>query len=83
MHRSDPSAFPEAAGALLSKDQGSSSASPFLASVLMLMSEVAKGQGSKYANYIGSLPQSCDCLLSWDAKDKAELKGVGQTYTRR
>jgi hypothetical protein len=49
--------------------------SSFIATVLALMAEVAKGDTSAWLPYVLSLPASCDCLLSWAPEDKAHLKG--------
>ncbi|KAF5836050.1 hypothetical protein DUNSADRAFT_6520 [Dunaliella salina] len=50
--------------------------SPFVATVMLLLAEMAKGEASPFATYIKSLPEEVDCLLAWDSRDKEELKGT-------
>ena len=48
---------------------------PFLGSVMLLMSEMAKGPHSPYWAYIQALPQECESVMVWSDEERAELKG--------
>ncbi|MEW5311949.1 MAG: hypothetical protein WDW38_003621 [Sanguina aurantia] len=50
--------------------------SAFTATVMLLLSEFARGKESPFREYLASLPQEVDCLLSWSKEDKDELKGT-------
>jgi hypothetical protein len=52
--------------------------SPFITTVLLLMSELAKRDTSDFSAYLDTLPNGdeVDCLLNWDADSKALLKGA-------
>ncbi|KAG2498760.1 hypothetical protein HYH03_003499 [Edaphochlamys debaryana] len=53
------------------------SLSPFLATTLALMAEVAQGADSPFAAYVATLPDGCpDCLLNWTDAEKADLEGT-------
>ncbi|KAG2432473.1 hypothetical protein HXX76_008818 [Chlamydomonas incerta] len=68
------SSFPEAVRYLHEHHR---TLSPFLATTLALMSEVARGGESAWAAYVGTLPASCpDCLLNWSAQEKKDLEGT-------
>lgn len=50
--------------------------SPFLATSLALMAEMAAGAASPFAPYLATLPPNCpDCLLHWTDQEKQDLKG--------
>ncbi|KAG2454038.1 hypothetical protein HYH02_001079 [Chlamydomonas schloesseri] len=68
------SSFPEAVRYL---HENHRTLSPFLATTLALMSEVARGGESGWAAYVGTLPASCpDCLLNWSKEEKKDLEGT-------
>ncbi|KAI8471124.1 MAG: hypothetical protein J3K34DRAFT_238796 [Monoraphidium minutum] len=50
--------------------------SPFMRTVLLLMSEIARGEDSPWHAYIASLPESTDCLITWPKEDRALLEGT-------
>ncbi|GIL89513.1 hypothetical protein Vretimale_1923 [Volvox reticuliferus] len=69
-----PDAFPNAVQYLREAHPG---LSPFLATTLVLMSEMTRGSTSPWASYIATLPPSCpDCLLNWTDEEKRELAGT-------
>ncbi|GLC35359.1 hypothetical protein PLESTB_000573100 [Pleodorina starrii] len=69
-----PDAFPAAVRYLRESHPG---LSPFLATTLVLMSEVTRGSASPWAAYVATLPPSCpDCLLNWSDEEKQELEGT-------
>ncbi|EFJ46170.1 hypothetical protein VOLCADRAFT_118106 [Volvox carteri f. nagariensis] len=69
-----PNDFPDAVRYLREAHPG---LSPFLATTLVLMSEMTRGSVSPWAAYVATLPASCpDCLLNWTEEEKLELKGT-------
>jgi len=51
--------------------------SPFLRTVLALLCEQAKGEGSQFLPYLDTLPPTeDDCLLQWGEEDLALLAGM-------
>ena len=71
--RAPEGSFPESVVYLKQHHAG---ISPFLATALALLSEVGKGAASPFSPYAATLPERCpDCLLSWTAEEKKELKG--------
>ncbi|GIL42224.1 hypothetical protein Vafri_273 [Volvox africanus] len=67
-------AFPDAVQYLREAHPG---LSPFLATTLVLMSEMTRGSASPWASYVVTLPPSCpDCLLNWSDQEKQELAGT-------
>jgi len=66
--------------AFLQQKQGKSKQeqpfSSFLATTLMLISELAQGSASGYEPYFKTLPESTYCLINWSPEDKALLQGV-------
>uniref|UniRef100_A0A7R9VAF8 SET domain-containing protein n=1 Tax=Chlamydomonas euryale TaxID=1486919 RepID=A0A7R9VAF8_9CHLO len=50
--------------------------SPFLGSVLMVMSELAAGRDSPFSDYLAALPDDVNCVLGWSQAEKDELKGT-------
>ncbi|KXZ55475.1 hypothetical protein GPECTOR_2g1024 [Gonium pectorale] len=89
MPRTSPDSFPPAVRHLR---EAAPSLSPFLATTLALLSEVARGSGQQVAStgegagaaggtqwgpYLATLPDGCpDCLLNWTAEEKKELEGT-------
>jgi len=73
LHSSPEDAYSEAAHFLANHAM---KPSPFIATVMLLLAEMAKGEASPFATYIKSLPEEVDCLLAWDDRDKEELKGT-------
>lgn len=55
--------------------------SAFTGTVLLLLAEYARGKQSPFREYIMSLPEEVDCLLTWSKEDKAELDGESQHHT--
>jgi len=49
--------------------------SSFLATVLMLMGELAQGPASKHDPYFKTLPHKTSCLMNWTQQERALLKG--------
>ncbi|GLI70535.1 hypothetical protein VaNZ11_015450 [Volvox africanus] len=69
-----PDAFPDAVQYLREAHPG---LSPFLATTLVLMSEMTRGSASTWASYVAILPPSCpDCLINWSDEEKQELAGT-------
>ncbi len=50
--------------------------SPFLATSLLLLSEMAKGQDSAFWPYLEALPASSDCLFHWETDEQDLLQGA-------
>lgn len=55
--------------------------SAFTGTVLLLLAEYARLKQSPFREYIMSLPQEVDCLLTWSKDDKAELEGEERHIT--
>lgn len=71
--KKSPESFPEAVRFLRANHPG---LSPFLATSLALMAEMAAGAASPFAPYLATLPPNCpDCLLHWTDQEKQDLKG--------
>jgi hypothetical protein len=50
--------------------------SPFIATTVMLMAELARGDASPFAPYFATLPEATDCLLNWSGQERQLLAGV-------
>jgi hypothetical protein len=53
--------------------------SSFLATVLMLMGELAQGAASKYEPYFQTLPHKTACLMNWTQQEQSLLSGEAET----
>lgn len=51
--------------------------SPFLATTLMLMSELSHGDDSSHTPYFNTLPEATTCLLNWTTEEQQLLAGEG------
>lgn len=52
--------------------------SPFIATTLMLMAELAGGTDCPHAPYFATLPGPTDCLLNWSEEEQALLAGAAE-----
>ncbi|GAX73425.1 hypothetical protein CEUSTIGMA_g877.t1 [Chlamydomonas eustigma] len=66
--------YPESAMYIMKEHPATS---PFLANVLVTMSELSRGDASAFSPYLTQLPEEdCNCLLSWTGAERAHLKGT-------
>ncbi|CAD7696122.1 unnamed protein product [Ostreobium quekettii] len=60
--------------------------SPFAVALLVLLGEMAAGEGSQYKPYLDSLPLDSNCVWNWNEREAVELE-VGNVqvppYDRR